>query len=132
MTVNMKIDLVGPRKRGLAMGLNEAAGYGAVGLTALLTGYMATYYGLRPEPFYIGIFYTLAGLLISLVLIRDTRAHTRLEAAQVRKTTAGEKAHEPKTAWVRSEEQTSELQSLMRISYAVFCLKKKKEEHIHK
>lgn len=103
MTVNMKIDLVGPRKRGLAMGLNEAAGYGAVGLTALLTGYIATYYGLRPEPFYIGVFYTLAGLLISLVLIRDTRAHTRLEAAQVRKTTAGEETHAPRTAWVFME-----------------------------
>ena len=56
MTVNMKIDLVGPKKRGLAMGLNEAAGYGMVGLTALLTGYIASRYGLRPQPFYIGIF----------------------------------------------------------------------------
>ena len=52
MTVNMKIDLVGPRQRGLAMGLNEAAGYGALGLTALATGYLAAWYGLRPEPFY--------------------------------------------------------------------------------
>jgi len=69
----MKIDLVGPKNRGLAMGLNEAAGYGAVGLTALITGYMASYYGLRPEPFYIGIFYTFAGLFLSIFIMRDTR-----------------------------------------------------------
>lgn len=103
MTVNMKIDLVGPKNRGLAMGLNEAAGYGAVGLTALITGYMASYYGLRPEPFYIGIFYTLAGLLVSIFIIRDTRTHARLEAAQVTKTTAGEKVHKPKVPWVVAE-----------------------------
>jgi len=80
MTVNMKIDLVGPRQRGLAMGLNEAAGYGAVGLTALVTGYIAARYGLRPEPFYIGIGYSVFGLLLSVILVRDTRAHARLEA----------------------------------------------------
>lgn len=103
MTVNMKIDLVGPHKRGLAMGLNEAAGYGALGLTALLTGYLASSYGLRPEPFYIGVFYTLAGLLISLFLIKDTRAHARLEASQTIKTPVGGKAHQPKTSWVFAE-----------------------------
>ncbi|EMR03333.1 MFS transporter [Cesiribacter andamanensis] len=103
MTVNMKIDLVGPRKRGLAMGLNEAAGYGAVGLTALLTGYLASAYGLRPEPFYIGIFYTGAGLLISWFLVRDTRAHAQLEGRQISKTSVGEKAHTPKTHWVFAE-----------------------------
>ena len=80
MTVNMKIDLVGPRQRGLAMGLNEAAGYGALGVTALITGYVAARYGLRPEPFYIGIAYSVLGLLVSIVLVRDTRAHARLEA----------------------------------------------------
>lgn len=80
MTVNMKIDLAGPRNRGLAMGLNEAAGYGAVGLTALLTGYLAARYGLRPEPFYIGIAYAAFGLLLSVFLVRDTRAHATLEA----------------------------------------------------
>src|SRR5579872_5368930 len=57
MTVIMKIDLVGPRQRGLAVGLNEFAGYLAVGLTAFLTGWLATLYGLRPVPFYLGIFY---------------------------------------------------------------------------
>ena len=81
MTVNMKIDLVGPRQRGLAMGLNEAAGYGALGLTALATGYLAAWYGLRPEPFYIGIVYSALGLLLSVLLVRDTRGHARLEAS---------------------------------------------------
>lgn len=100
MTVNMKIDLVGPSRRGLAMGLNEAAGYGAVGLTALLTGYLASFYGLRPEPFYIGIFYTIAGLVFSVLAIKDTRDHARLEAAQIKKTTAGEEMHKPKIRWV--------------------------------
>lgn len=103
MTVNMKIDLVGPKKRGLAMGLNEAAGYGAIGLTALLTGYMASFYGLRPEPFYIGIFYTVAGLIISWLIIRDTKAHSQLESSQIKKTTAGEEAHKPKVSWVLTE-----------------------------
>ena len=81
MTVNMKIDLVGPGRRGLAMGLNEAAGYGAVGITALATGYIAARYGLRPEPFYIGIAYCALGLLLSIFLVRDTRGHARLEAS---------------------------------------------------
>jgi MFS family permease len=79
MTVNMKIDLVGPQKRGLAMGLNEAAGYGAMGVTALLTGYLAASYGLRPQPFYIGIVYSALGLALSVLLVRDTREHARLE-----------------------------------------------------
>ncbi|MGM9512231.1 MFS transporter [Larkinella sp. GY13] len=103
MTVNMKIDLVGPGKRGLAMGLNEAAGYGAVGLTALLTGYLASVYGLRPQPFYIGIFYTVAGLLISMLMIRDTRAHARLESLQSSRTPAGETPHKPRLGWVFAE-----------------------------
>jgi MFS family permease len=79
MTVIMKIDLVGPRGRGLAVGLNEFAGYLAVGLTALATGYLASVYGLRPEPFYLGVAYALLGLLVSVFLVRDTREHVRLE-----------------------------------------------------
>ena len=79
MTVIMKIDLVGPRGRGLAVGLNEFAGYLAVGLTALATGYLASAYGLRPEPFYLGVVYALLGLLVSVFLVRDTREHVRLE-----------------------------------------------------
>jgi MFS family permease len=103
MTVNMKIDLVGPHKRGLAMGLNEAAGYGAVGLTALFTGYLASTYGLRPQPFYIGIAYTIIGLLLSVFIVKDTRKHAQLEAAQVKVTTSGEKAHKPSLLWVFKE-----------------------------
>ncbi|MGV9774911.1 MFS transporter [Streptosporangium sp. NPDC003464] len=81
MTVNMKIDLVGPARRGLATGLNEAAGYTAVGVTALLTGYLATVYGLRPTPEIIGVVFVAAGLALSLV-VRDTAAHVALELAQ--------------------------------------------------
>ncbi|QEH42312.1 MFS transporter [Chitinophaga sp. XS-30] len=104
MTVNMKIDLVGPKKRGFAMGLNEAAGYGAVGLTALLTGYLAARYGLRPAPFYIGILYSIAGLALSIWLVRDTRAHARLESVQVAQQQApGEKFHKPNLLWVFRE-----------------------------
>jgi MFS family permease len=79
MTVVMKIDLVGPQGRGLAVGLNEFAGYLAVGATAFLTGYLASVYGLRPEPFYLGIAYVVLGLLVSVFLVRDTREHVRLE-----------------------------------------------------
>jgi MFS family permease len=79
MTVLMKIDLVGPRGRGLAVGLNEFAGYLAVGLTALATGYLASVYGLRPEPFYLGVAYVALGLLASALLVRDTGEHVQLE-----------------------------------------------------
>jgi len=82
MTVVMKIDLVGPRGRGLAVGLNEFAGYLAVGLTALATGYLASVYGLRPEPFYLGVAYAVLGLLVSVFLVRDTREHVRLELSE--------------------------------------------------
>ncbi|MER5478765.1 MFS transporter [Streptomyces sp. NPDC002734] len=91
MTVNMKIDLVGPARRGLATGLNEAAGYTAVGVTALLTGYLATGYGLRPVPELLGVVFVAAGLALSLV-VRDTAAHVSLELAQHPKPVpAGEK-----------------------------------------
>jgi MFS family permease len=83
MTVNMKIDLVGPGRRGLAMGMNEAAGYGALGLTALATGYVAARYGLRPQPFYFGIVYSALGLVLSVFLVRDTRNHDRPSTADV-------------------------------------------------
>ena len=79
-TVIMKIDLAGPERRGLAMGLNEAAGYLAVAATALATGYLAERYGLRPEPFYLGIAYAALGLGLSALAVRETRDHARLEA----------------------------------------------------
>ncbi len=70
MTVIMKVDLIGPKGRGLAVGLNEFAGYFAVGLTAFLTGYLASRYGLRPIPIYLGIFYVAAGLILSILVVR--------------------------------------------------------------
>jgi MFS family permease len=79
MTVIMKVDLVGPKSRGLAVGLNEFAGYLAVGITAFLTGYLAALYGLRPTPIYLGVVYGILGLALSILLIRDTRAHVRAE-----------------------------------------------------
>jgi MFS family permease len=80
-TVIMKIDLVGPARRGLAMGLNEAAGYGAVSLAALASGYLAGTYALRPQPFYLGVAFATAGLLLSLVFVRESHGHARHEAA---------------------------------------------------
>jgi MFS family permease len=81
MTVIMKIDLVGPKSRGLAVGLNEFAGYLAVGATAFVTGYIAgTSHALRPDPFYLGIAYAVLGLGLSVWLVRDTSQHVRLEA----------------------------------------------------
>ena len=82
MTVIMKVDLVGPKSRGLAVGLNEFAGYLSVGLTAFLTGYIAERYGLRPEPIYLGIGYAALGLILSILLVRDTRRHVGLEISR--------------------------------------------------
>jgi MFS family permease len=81
MTVIMKIDLVGPKSRGLAVGLNEFAGYLAVGVTAYLTGYLASEHGLRPAPIYLGVAYAVFGAALSILLVRDTREHVRLETA---------------------------------------------------
>ena len=78
-TVVMKIDLVGEKRRGFAMGLNEFAGYIAVAIVAFFTGWIASEYGVRPFPFYLGIALVLAGLLGSLFLIRDTRHHVAEE-----------------------------------------------------
>jgi MFS family permease len=72
-TVIMKIDLAGPKRRGLAMGLNEAAGYVAAAATALATGYLAAQFGLRPAPFLLGLSYVALGLGLSAVLVRETR-----------------------------------------------------------
>jgi len=74
-TVIMKIDLVGPARRGLAMGLNEAAGYGAVAVTALVTGAIAQSAGLRPAPFFLGLAYGGLGLAASVLFVRETRHH---------------------------------------------------------
>jgi MFS family permease len=81
-TVIMKIDLVGPKQRGLAMGLNEFAGYLAVSVAALGSGYLAASYGLRPAPFLPGIVLALLGLFFSLFFVRETRPFAELEAQQ--------------------------------------------------
>src|SRR5688572_13942951 len=78
-TVVMKIDLVGEKQRGFAMGLNEFAGYLAVAIVAFLTGYIASNYGIRPYPFYLGIVFVFLGLLSSIFLIKDTRPHVAKE-----------------------------------------------------
>ncbi len=79
-TVIMKIDLVGPERRGLAMGLNEFAGYIAVAGAALATGWIAAHEGLRPEPFYLGVLFVMFGLSLSLLLVRETQSHVTLES----------------------------------------------------
>jgi MFS family permease len=92
MTVIMKIDLVGPRRRGLALGLNEFAGYFAVGAMSWVTGYIAGHYALRPQPFYLGIAISIIGLLMSVLAIRETRGHVALES---RSEPAGAAGHAP-------------------------------------
>ena len=78
-TVVMKIDLVGPKDRGLAMGLNEFAGYLAVGLMALLTGYIAEEYGINPYPFYLGFIIAVIGLLITIFFVEETKKFMHVE-----------------------------------------------------
>lgn len=80
-TVVMKIDLVGEKDRGFAMGLNEFAGYFAVGLVAFFTGYVANTYGITPYPFYIGVFISLVGFLLTLIWVKDTRIFVHKESA---------------------------------------------------
>ncbi|MEV5876278.1 MFS transporter [Streptomyces sp. NPDC052101] len=101
MTVNMKIDLVGPARRGLATGLNEAAGYTAVGTTALVTGYLATAYGLRPVPELIGVIFVAAGLALALV-VRDTAAHVALELSQHTKPLPSTESTTPAATFART------------------------------
>ena len=99
-TVIMKIDLVGPARRGLAMGLNEAAGYVAVAATALATGFIAARYGLRPEPFYLGIAYAALGLGLSAFAVRETRGtpgsrRPRTAPVPTAATPSARRAHRP-------------------------------------
>lgn len=88
MTVIMKVDLVGPKRRGLALGLNEFAGYVAVGAMSWATGYIAAHYALRPQPFYLGIVIALLGLVLSLLFVRETCGHAHLEAASTARPSA--------------------------------------------
>ena len=82
MAVVMKIDLVGTKKRGLAVGINEFAGYISVGIVAFLTAYIASHYGLRPYPFYLGIAFSVLGLFLSLVFVKDTKHHVKNESIE--------------------------------------------------
>ncbi len=91
-TVIMKIDLVGPARRGLAMGLNEASGYGAVALTAMATGYIAQRHGLRPGPFFLGLAYAGLGLGLSVLFVRETKGHAAREAAHRGQAAGGERS----------------------------------------
>ena len=80
-TVVMKIDLVGEKNRGFAMGLNEFAGYFAVGIIAFLTGYVANKYGVTPYPFYIGIFIAVVGFILTYFWVKDTRVFVQQESS---------------------------------------------------
>jgi MFS family permease len=102
-TVVMKIDIVGPRQRGLAMGFNEAAGYGAVALTAVIAGYLAAHYGLRPAPFLLGLCYAVIGLGISALFVRETHGHAHLEAgSHSRPDSGGDAALSDREIFVRT------------------------------
>lgn len=94
-TVIMKIDLVGPRRRGLAMGFNEAAGYLAVSAAALVAGYLATTYALRPQPFFLGIVFAGAGLALSWFGVRESRDYAALEALQMQKVSSEQTREAP-------------------------------------
>jgi MFS family permease len=98
-TIIMKIDLVGPARRGLAMGLNEAAGYVALSLAALASGYLAAAYALRPQPFYLGVAFALAGLALSVFFVRETHGHARHEA-RLRNSAAAPAANQPSFAQI--------------------------------
>jgi MFS family permease len=98
-TVIMKIDLVGPHRRGLAMGLNEAAGYLAVAATAMATGALAAAYGLRPAPFLLGLAYAALGLGLTLFAVRETLGHVHLEAAGHPPSVTGTRQVFARTTW---------------------------------
>lgn len=109
-TVIMKIDLAGPKNRGLAMGLNEFAGYFAVAISALATGFIAAEYGLRPQPFYLGIGFVVFGLLLSVFAVRETRHHVAHESKN-----AGAHSHTeltPKEVFARTSLTDPDLSSV--------------------
>jgi MFS family permease len=101
MTVIMKIDLVGPKRRGLAMGLNEFSGYVAVAASAFATGWIAARYGLRPQPFYLGVVYVTLGLLFSAFLVQETQHHVQHET-NLRTSRAVERSLSPREVFWRT------------------------------
>jgi MFS family permease len=114
MTVNMKIDLVGRKRRGLALGLNEFAGYVSVALVGFVTGYLAATFGLKPYPFYLGIAFALLGLLISFFVVKDTRKFTLLEIEEQEQ--EEEKDHEKKTNQDATTTKTTALKTKPNLS----------------
>ena len=106
-TVIMKIDLAGPRHRGLAMGLNEFAGYLAVGLAALATGLVAARYGVRPQPFYLGVVFASVGLALSVLFVRESHGHARHEASAQ----GASEALAPREVFLRTTLRDRELQA---------------------
>jgi MFS family permease len=112
-TVIMKIDLAGPARRGLAMGLNEFAGYMAVALSALATGHVAAVYGLRPQPFYLGIGFVLAGLALSVLAVRETHGHARHEA----RSHAPEASTSQRTVFLRTSFTDPDLSSVSQAGF---------------
>lgn len=109
-TVIMKIDLAGPKNRGLAMGLNEFAGYFAVALAALGTGWIAARWGLRPEPFWLGVAFVALGLSLSVALVRETRHHAAHES-RITASAAPERLT-PRAVWLRTSFTDRELSSV--------------------
>ena len=101
MTVNMKIDLVGKERRGLALGINEFAGYVSVAIVGFVTGYLASGFGLKPYPFYLGIAFAILGFFISWFVVKDTRKFTLLEIKEDQKlttTSATKRTHSATTS----------------------------------
>jgi len=111
-TVIMKIDLVGSQQRGLAMGLNEFAGYVALAGSALATGWIAAHYGVRPQPFYLGVGFALVGLVLSAFLVRDTRQHVSLESALLADAVPHEGAPAPRDVFWRTTVGDRDLSSV--------------------
>jgi MFS family permease len=111
-TVIMKIDLVGARRRGLAMGLNEFAGYLAVAASALATGWIAARYALRPEPFYLGVGYVAAGLALSVLAVRETHHHATAEAKAVANVSRSTETPSPREVFWRTTLRDRNLSSV--------------------
>ena len=109
-TVIMKIDLAGPRNRGLAMGLNEFAGYFAVAISALATGFIAAEYGLRPQPFYLGVAFVAVGTFLSVFIVRETRGHVAHESTL--QSAASSTPLSPREVFVRTSFTDRDLSSI--------------------
>ncbi len=117
-TVIMKIDLVGARQRGLAMGLNEFAGYLAVAASALATGWIAARYALRPEPFYLGVGYVAVGLALSAAAVKETRHHVAEEARLAAVTSPHAEAPSPREVFWRTTVRDRNLSSVTQAGLA--------------